>query len=86
MSDKNAADAIADAMDFLSFRDMKLIETKIGGPIAAGDPAKMVDMMQWVFYCLKKRVDPAATEDEAADATLNDLHALVGTLSAGKDR
>ena len=82
----SAADAIADALDYLSFNDMKLVETKIGGPIAAGDPAKMVDLMRWVYYCLAKRADPTMTEDQAGDATLTDLQRLVETLTGGKDR
>lgn len=83
---ETAADSISRAMDYLSFRDMKMIETKIGGPLTSVSNSNMVDMMKWVYYCLSKRVDPTATEDQAEDASLVDLRELVDRLTAGKGR
>lgn len=85
MSDRSSFER---AMDFLSYKDMKIVESKTGQRLAAieSNPADadLPGLMHALHYVLAKRENPQVTYDELEDCGPADLSALLDRLEAPK--
>lgn len=76
------------ALDLLSYKDMKIVEQKSGLRIASLDSNPDADLptfMQALHYVLAKRENPNVTFDELEDSGPRDFELLLERLGAPKE-